>query len=70
MKPGDIIQTFADPLRCKNPLGQVRLVRCLQERPVLDLWIVEPLDQEGHYYERFIKRIGDNGNGENKIVNQ
>jgi len=58
MKPGDIVQTFGNPLKCEFPIGQARLVKRIDEvdHPILENWQVEYLDDEGHYYNCLIKK--------------
>ena len=64
MKPGDIVNTFGNPLECQYPLGQARLIKPINIQDSIELWLVEYLDDEGHYYERFIKNMGvKNGEG-------
>jgi len=56
MKPGDIRQMFGVPEECQTPIGQARLVRKLGEKDNLEIWIVEYLDDEGHFYSCHIKK--------------
>lgn len=58
MKPGDIIQTFGDPITLRFPMGQAKLIRRLSDHDELERWEVEYLDHEGYTYNVFIKKNG------------
>jgi hypothetical protein len=61
MIPGDIVQTFGDPVRLKTPMGQARLIKKLGDiNKNIENWQVEYLDDEGHFYNCLIK-IPENG---------
>ena len=67
MKPGDIVQTFGNPVKCETPIGMARLIRKLNEQgTLLENWQVEYLNDEGHYYNCLIKKT----DGENKLSNE
>ena len=56
-KPGDIIMIFGNPVRCTTPIGQARLIKYIRDTsPAIEEWLVEYLDQEGHFYEALIKK--------------
>lgn len=56
-KPGDIVQTFGNPVTSQTPLGQVRLIKKLSYEGDIGLenWQVEYLDDEGYIYNFMIK---------------
>lgn len=58
MKPGDIVQTFGNPLKLEHPIGQARLIKLVSVHDELERWEVEYLDHEGHIYDTFIKKNG------------
>ena len=58
MKPGDIIQTFGNPIKLEHPIGQARLIKRLSDHDELERWEVEYLDHEGYTYNVFIKKDG------------
>ena len=64
MKPGDIVNVFADAERCRFPQGQARLIKKLDDHESLEQWSVEYLDYEGYTFNVLIKPIS---NGEDKI---
>jgi len=56
MKPGDIRMIFIDPHNCESPVDQARLIKLKQDCGKLQLWTVEYLNEEGHYYDVLIKK--------------
>ena len=67
MIPGDIVQTFGNPVKCETPIGQARLIKKIGDvSKILENWQVEYLDDEGHYYNCLIK-IPENGESKNTI---
>ena len=58
MKPGDIIQTFGNPIKLEHPIGQAKLIKKLSDHDELERWEVEYLDHEGYTYNIFIKKNG------------
>jgi len=65
-KPGDIVMGFGDPKNSRRPLGQVRLNKHLQSLANLELWFVEYLDHEGHFYELWLKKQNNGKDNTNK----
>ena len=55
---GDWVMTYGDPIRELYPLGRARLHKPINIQDSIELWLVEYPDDEGHYYERFIKNMG------------
>ena len=63
MKPNDIVQIFANPMECKVPVGQARLISLKRDYTKLQLWKIEYLDQPDFYYYALIKPT----NGTDKV---
>lgn len=62
-KPGDIVQTFGNPVDSKCPTGQAKLIEKLNEHgKSLENWKVEYVDDLEHFYTCLIKKT----NGESK----
>ena len=62
MKPGDIVQTFGNPVKCEHPIGQAKLIKKLSDHNnLLENWQVEYLDNEGHFYNCLIKKTNGTG---------
>lgn len=57
-RPGDIEMIFGDPKNNKYPIGQARLVEFIRNHNShFELWFVEFLNDEGHFYEHLLKRV-------------
>jgi len=60
-KPGDIVMTFGNPIKCTYPIGQAKLIKKIGDHQhMLENWSVEYLDDEGHFYNTLIRK--NNGN--------
>jgi hypothetical protein len=57
MKKGDIVMIFGNPLKCEFPIDQARLIELITDGNELQKWKVEFLNDEGHFYNRFIKKL-------------
>lgn len=63
-KPGDIEMIFGNPIKSKDKCGLARLDTYIGNTSEnIEQWLVEYLNQEGHYYEAFLKK---KNNGESK----
>jgi hypothetical protein len=63
-KPGDIEMIFGNPVKCTTPVGLARLNQHIRDvSDHVEQWLVEYLDQEGHFYEALLKK---KVNGESK----
>jgi len=68
-KPGDIVMVYGNPIKCTNPIDMARLVKFIRNHSnLLEEWMVEYLNEEGHLYEALIKKT--NGDGRDKDINQ
>jgi hypothetical protein len=61
MKNGDIIQTFANPIKCEYPIGQAKLLEKVEDYGILQGWWVAYLDDPEHSYYTLIKPIENEG---------
>jgi hypothetical protein len=67
-KPGDIVMVFGNPVKCTNPIDMARLVKFIgNHSSILEEWMVEYLDDEGHLYDALIKKTK---NGEDKNLDK
>jgi hypothetical protein len=55
MKEGDIVMTFVDAVNEVVPMGEAKLVECIEGYGICEMWTVEYLDQPGHLYNVLIK---------------
>jgi hypothetical protein len=56
-EPGDVVMIFGQPMKLTHPIGQAKLVKKISENEILEHWFVEFLNDEGHTYEAFIKKL-------------
>jgi hypothetical protein len=54
---GDVCMVFGQPLKLASPIGQAKLVKKISENEIMEHWFVEFLNDEGHTYEAFIKKL-------------
>jgi hypothetical protein len=57
MNPGDIIQTFGNPVKLEYPIGQAKLIEKKKTFTSFEWWVVEYLDEPDHQYTILIKKI-------------
>jgi len=54
--PGDLEMIFCNPITNTGQIGMARLIQKLAEDEHTELWEIEFLDDEGHFYQQKLKK--------------
>ena len=57
MKSGDYVTIFGSPIALNNPVGQAKLVNCIQKFSTCEIWEVEFTEQEGMLFKKVIRNL-------------
>ena len=55
MKKGDIVMTYVDAINEDVPMGEAKLIECVEGHGICEMWTIEYIDKPGHLYNVLIK---------------